>query len=85
MNRSAQQILEDARQLPPDEKDWLIETLLVKDAHPAQAGIEAAWDSEIERRLAEIDSGAVQLIPGEDVRTEMIECLSPEARTRLRV
>jgi hypothetical protein len=33
--------------------------------------IEAAWDGEIKRRLDEIDSGAVELVPLEDVLARM--------------
>ena len=71
MSRSAQEILEEARQLPPDEVDWIVESLLIKDKSPAEEQIEAAWDSEIKRRLDEIDSGAVEMIPLEDVLAEM--------------
>ena len=71
MNRSAQQILEDARQLPPDEVDCLIETLLIKEDCEPETEIEAAWDGEIKRRLDEIDSGAVQMVPLEDVLARM--------------
>jgi putative addiction module component (TIGR02574 family) len=85
MNRSAQEILEDASQLPPAEVNWLIENLLQEGASESEAEIEAAWDGEIKRRLDEIDTGAVELIPGEQVRAEMIATLSPQARTRLRV
>jgi hypothetical protein len=89
MNRSAQEILEDALQLPPGEVSWLIENLLEEgDRGPeteSEAEIEAAWDSEIKRRLDEIDSGTVELIPGEQVRAEMMASLSPQARARLRV
>jgi len=85
MSRSAQEILEDARQLPPDEVDWLVESLLIKEQSEQLAEIEAAWDGEIKRRLDEIDSGAVELIPGEQVRAEMIASLSPQARARFRV
>jgi hypothetical protein len=63
MSRSAQEIVEEARQLPPDEVDWIVESLLIKDKSPAEAQIEAAWDSEIKRRMDEIDSGAVEMIP----------------------
>jgi hypothetical protein len=83
MSRTAQEILEEARQLPPEEVDWLIEFLLIKESPEPQAAIEAAWDGEIKRRLDEIDSGKVQLIPGEQVLAEMIARLSPEARRRL--
>jgi hypothetical protein len=71
MSPGAQKILEEALQLPPDELDWLVECLLIKDKSPAEAEVEAAWDSEIKRRLDEIDSGAVEMIPLDDVIAEM--------------
>ncbi|MGA2887978.1 MAG: addiction module protein [Terracidiphilus sp.] len=85
MSRSAQEILEDARRLPPAEVNWLIESLLQEGAEGPEAEIEAAWDGEIKRRLDEIDSRAVELVPGEQVRAEMIASLSPQARARMRV
>jgi len=85
MSPRAQKILEEALQLPPDELDWLVESLLVKEKNEPEAEIEAAWDSEIKRRLDEIDSGAVEMIPAEQVHAEMIARLSPEARARMRV
>jgi flagellin-like hook-associated protein FlgL len=33
--------------------------------------VESAWDAEIKRRLDEIDSGAVKMIPGEEVLARM--------------
>ena len=33
--------------------------------------VQAAWSAEIERRLAEIDAGTVELIPWDDVRSEL--------------
>ena len=84
MSRSAQEILEESRQLPPDEVDWIIESLLIKDTSPAEPQIKAAWDSEIKRRLDEIDSGAVEMIPAERVHARMIARLSPAARARMR-
>jgi hypothetical protein len=72
MSRTAQEILEDARQLPPGEVNWLIENLLQQEKNDdTEAEIETAWDSEIKRRLDEIDSGAVELIPLDDVITRM--------------
>ena len=71
MSPSAQKILEEALQLPPDEIDWLVESLLIKDKSPAEAEIEAAWDTEIKRRLDEIESGAVEMIPLDDVLARM--------------
>jgi hypothetical protein len=71
MNRSAQEIFEEARQLPPAEVDWLIESLLIREKEVPEADVEAAWDSEIKRRLDEIDSGAVEMVPLEDVLGRM--------------
>lgn len=36
-----------------------------------RANIEAAWSAEIQRRLVEIDEGTVELIPWDDVRSEL--------------
>jgi putative addiction module component (TIGR02574 family) len=83
MNRSAQQILEDARQLPPNEVNWLIENLLQEGRGGTDAEIEAAWESEIKRRLDDIDSGAVEMVPGDQVRAEILACLSQQAPDRL--
>lgn len=35
--------------------------------------IEAAWSKEIERRVAEIDAGTVELVPWEEVRAELFD------------
>jgi putative addiction module component (TIGR02574 family) len=36
--------------------------------------IEAAWSKEIERRVAEIHAGTVELVPWEEVREELFDC-----------
>lgn len=36
-----------------------------------ESDIETAWSAEIARRLAEIDAGTVELIPWDDVRSEL--------------
>lgn len=84
MSPDAWKILEEARQLPPDERDWLAECLLIKDESFSATEVESAWKGEIKRRLDEIDSGTIQMIPGEEVMAEMLSRLSPEARVRLK-
>ena len=37
----------------------------------AEPDVEAAWSAEIERRLVEIETGTVELIPWDDVRLEL--------------
>ncbi|MGD0522352.1 MAG: addiction module protein [Terracidiphilus sp.] len=86
MPYSYEEVRQIASELPQDQRILLANSLwesigLDKDD---AAAIEAAWDHEIKRRLDEIDSGAVEMIPGEQVRAEIIESLSPQARARLR-
>ncbi len=59
-----------ARALPPGDRVRLAEELLatVQEADPE---IEAAWDAEIKRRIAEIESGTAKLIPAEEVFAEV--------------
>jgi putative addiction module component (TIGR02574 family) len=71
MSPNAQRLLDEARQLPPDEREWLAERLLINDQSASAAEVEFAWDAEIKRRLDEIDSGAVEMIPGEEVLARM--------------
>lgn len=71
MSPDAQRLLDQARKLPPEEQDWLAECLLIKGETTADADVDAAWADEIKRRLDEIDSGAVKMIPGDDVLARM--------------
>jgi len=71
MNRTAAEVLEDVRRLPPGEVDWLIGELLQGGDGSSDAEIEASWKAEVERRVAEIDSGAVEMLPLEDVLARM--------------
>lgn len=38
--------------------------------------VEAAWIEEVERRIAELDSGAVEAIPWEEVKTKLLRRLN---------
>lgn len=47
--------------LPPDERAMLAQRLLASLEDDAE--IEEAWAAELERRIAEVERAAVQLIP----------------------
>ena len=55
------------RALPLEDRERLVDQLLESLNEPASAELNAAWESEIERRLAEYDQGSVQAIDAEDV------------------
>ena len=71
MSRTAAEILEDARQLPPSEFDWLIGELLQDGDGSSDAEIEASWKDEVERRVAEVEAGTAVTYSWEEVDAEL--------------
>lgn len=64
------QVIEnEALTLEPDERAALAEALWASLDTPE--AVEQAWAEEVERRIADIDSGAVQMVPLEDVLAEL--------------
>lgn len=61
-----EQIVEETRHWPPEKVGELVNRLS-EGLHDADPEIEAAWQTEIARRIEEIQSGKVQGIPGEEV------------------
>jgi putative addiction module component (TIGR02574 family) len=56
--------------LTPEERARLVEVLLESLREAPSAEIEAAWDREIEQRIAAYDRGEVQTFSAEDVFAE---------------
>jgi len=69
--RDAAEVLRDALALPTEARAALVDTLIESLDETIDEGAEEAWREEIYRRLQEIDSGAVQLIPWEDARRRL--------------
>jgi putative addiction module component (TIGR02574 family) len=78
MSPNAQKLLDEVLQLPPDEREWLVESVLINHEGLSASDVESAWDEEIKRRLDEIDSGKAQMAPLDDVLARM------DARRRTR-
>ena len=68
MERDAAEVLRDALSLSPEVRGALIDSLVSSLDQTVDAAAEEAWREEICRRLQQIDSGAVHLIPWEDAR-----------------
>jgi putative addiction module component (TIGR02574 family) len=66
-----EKIRSEALRLTESERAELAYSLVVSLDGPADAGAESAWDAEILRRLAEIDSGTAELIDREELRRRM--------------
>ena len=74
MTPQISELLERALTLSTQERGLLIDRLVESlDDEPAEAGVEAAWDEEIKRRVDDIRSGRVKTIPGEQVLRELVE------------
>jgi len=71
MSRSAQEVLEDVRRLPPGDLDWLIGEILQAGDGSSDAEIDAAWKAEVERRVAESEAGTAVTYSWEEVETPL--------------
>lgn len=71
MARSARELFDEAMRLDPSERASLIRLLIESLDAETDEGAEGAWRVEIERRMAELDSGAVDTIPWEEIRARL--------------
>ena len=69
MSALVEELSARARTLPAEDRARLVEELLDSLQKESDAEAEGAWDREIERRVAEIESGA-KLISAEEVHAE---------------
>ena len=67
MSTLLERLREQAKQLSDDERCILGAELLTPDGDTDIAEVEQAWDEEILRRVEEIKSGKVKMIPLEEV------------------
>jgi putative addiction module component (TIGR02574 family) len=80
MTEEAAELLKKALTLSVDERAELAGSLLESlEEDEDQATVESAWNEEIARRVADLDSGKEQAIPWEDVR-KLISSKLPDGR-----
>jgi putative addiction module component (TIGR02574 family) len=68
MSPGAEQILQSALALPPDEQWELVDAMIAALDQAEPPPLDEAWLAEIRRRSAELDAGTVTPIPWEEVR-----------------
>jgi putative addiction module component (TIGR02574 family) len=69
------ELLQRALELPADDRLALASELLESVEGPEDPEWAAAWAAELDRRVRELDSGAVKPIPWQQVRSEILERL----------
>jgi len=79
MTPQVSKLLEQALALSVDEQEALAESLISSLGEKLDEGILAAWDEEIKKRVADLDSGRAKAIPWSEVRERNLAKL-PRAR-----
>ena len=67
MSRTAAEILEEARSLPPSEREWVAHGLLIDET----AEIDSEWAAEIERRVADANSPSAATGSWDELETRL--------------
>ena len=78
MVEEARKIVELALRMPARERAEIARQLLESLDRQVDIDVESAWQSEVERRISEIDSAQVECIPWEEVRDRLMRN-SPDA------
>jgi putative addiction module component (TIGR02574 family) len=84
MERDATALLKEALALPVKDRTAIAEALLASLYEHSGNDAEAAWKTEIERRITELDAGAVSPIPWREVLQRPFERARRRALKRLR-
>jgi putative addiction module component (TIGR02574 family) len=71
MARDVQDLFRQASELSEGDRAELAGLLIESLEGEPDAGVEAAWAEEVERRVRQVDAGEVELIPWEQVRAEL--------------
>ena len=64
-------LLREALKLPPEARAALAGSLIESLDAKLDAGVTAAWDAEIARRLGEMREGQASLVPWAEVRRRL--------------
>ena len=70
--RTAEEVLSAALELEPGDRAKVASELLASLDDAEEPDASRLWVAEIERRVREIDSGAVKLIPWPEVRARVL-------------
>ena len=68
MTTEVSKLLERALSLSVEEQEALAESLIANLGGKVDEGIHEAWEAEIERRIADLDSGKAKTVPWSEVR-----------------
>jgi len=73
MARTARELFEDAMRLEPGERATLLRLLVDSLDAESEEGAEDAWQTEVARRIEQLDSGQVQVVSWEELRARLYQ------------
>jgi putative addiction module component (TIGR02574 family) len=73
MTKSARELFEEAMRLDPKERATLMRLLVDSLDAESEEGAEEVWRAEIERQIAELDSGQIQAVSWEELRARLYQ------------
>ena len=73
MARSARELFEEAMRLRPEERETLMRLLIDTLDSSSEEKVDEAWRVEIERRMAELDAGAIESVSWEELRARLYQ------------
>lgn len=76
MSTTAEQIYQEALSLPPDDRAELTERLIASLVDDIPADIARAQLDEVRRRIDQVESGEVILIPGDEALAQVRRLLT---------
>jgi putative addiction module component (TIGR02574 family) len=68
MTPEVAKLLQLALSLSVEEQEALADSLISSLGDKVDEGVVAAWDAEIKRRIADLDSGKAKTVPWADIR-----------------
>ena len=71
MSERGNSVLDEALKLPEAERARLAAELLASLDGEADDGVEAAWAAEVSRRKEQVRTGAAQMVPWKQVKSEV--------------
>lgn len=71
MTDKSKVVLEEALKLTANERAEVAERLIASLDEAPDAGVEQAWQEEVQRRLQQVERGEVTTIPWEEVQRRL--------------
>ena len=75
MTPEVSKLLEQALSLSVEEQEALADSLISSLGDKVEEGVLAAWDEEIKKRIAELNSGEAKTVPWSEVRQRNLDKL----------